>query len=181
MTTIIGIKHQGGATLIADRRALFGSRPEALAEPKVFQAGDALIGVSGNLRTLQALKVGLQPRCKYAEETALQYITSHLVPLIRLTLSEQMVMSDDGPNEYIIACDGQIFIVSDNGAVTTAARGFDAIGSGEAYALGAMAAGDPDGDYKRRLWRAMTVAATLDVHTGAPFEFFELPNAKRAR
>jgi ATP-dependent protease HslVU (ClpYQ) peptidase subunit len=171
MTTIIALEVDGGAHVIADRRAVVsGGRIETLAEPKVFTAGDALIGIAGSLRALQALKIGLKPRLMTPDEAPLHYVTSALVTDIRLALMEQMA-DGDAAQDALAVVDGRIFVIGLDGSVTAATRGYDAIGSGERYALAAMRAYRTLTDPKLRLWRAMEEAAEFDLYTGGPFDY----------
>lgn len=182
MTTIIGMKTETGVLLIADRRAMDGSRCGVLSEPKVFASGAALIGFSGTLRSLQALKSGLNLRDRQPGETPLQYLTGVLVTEIRLALHDRMV-TEETPSEMIVACGGELFVVTSDGSVLAPHRGYDAIGSGQDYALGAMYVIRHLTDARLRLWKAMEAAAEFDGYTGAPFEYFELaaPEKENAR
>lgn len=175
MTTIIGIKTESSVLLIGDRRATDGTRYGVLSEPKVFRVGDALIGYSGTLRSLQALKCGLQLRARQDGESPLQYLTGLLVTEMRLTFHDRMI-TDDAPGETIVACGGELYVITTDGSALAPHRGYDAIGSGQDYALGVMYANRHIVDPRLRLWKAMEAAAEFDSYTGGPFEYFELAN-----
>lgn len=178
MTTIIGMKTEKGALLVADRRANVSGRSETLAEPKVFPAGELLIGYSGTLRAAQALRHHLSLRERAKGETPMQYVAGFVAGEIMVTLAHHVGKSDDRA-EVIVACGGEIYVIYSEGSVVAPSRGYDAIGSGQDYALAAMYANRHMADPRLRLWKAMEAAAEFDLYTGTPFEFFELAASEK--
>lgn len=137
-----------GRTLAADRRVCYGNEYHTLAHPKIRRTQDGrLIGASGH---------GI--RCN-------QFM-DWLTDPTAAPLPEWQDDEDDAVNALEIAPGGRVYVWASHGRDEHAA-GPMALGSGEQYALGAMAFG-------ASATEAVRIASRFDISTGAPADFLTL-------
>lgn len=178
MTTIVGIEYQGGVLIAGDRRACLGNQLETLDQPKVFRFNNAVIGVAGTLLVRQEIERALSDLA-YIYKAKQQQPIVKIAHVIREVMSDATLTDLDRQAEFLVSIDGKLYVVTSDGAYLRATRGYAAIGSGAAYALGAIRglhhAPDFDGCSDRAcLIVALETAAEFDSGTGAPFDFLTL-------
>lgn len=153
MTCIVGIEHQGKVWMGADSAYSDGRLQGLLAadSPKIWRAGAHVVGVAGSARVADILRFQMT----WPEPPArglLGYVVRFVVPKIRTALRRggRMQQEHDHQGGYgaeggdvsnmaiMLAVNGKLFTIEDDFQVNHARGGYDAIGSGEPVALGAL-------------------------------------------
>ena len=173
MTTIIGIQHQDSCTLIADNRVTDESgriytHPEM---EKLTEVGAFIIGGSGEVSPCDiAQHLWKAPNPTAAErKDVYHFMISRAMPSLRECLKangynfDEAQEKDSGARfQFLIACNGQLFDVDSDLAVMRSSDGIYGVGSGAAYAIGALHAG-------AKPMKAMEIAARLTAFTSGPY------------
>lgn len=165
MTTIIAVHDEKGTKFAWDSQTTWQGRGMTGAD-KVFRNGPVVFGAAGSARTLDVLKyMDIPSRDEHnpAYDTE-RWVIRKLVPAIVKELKDvgAAYISDsqvDTEGSLIIAVDDVVGYLSSNLAFVQEGHGLYGVGSGSAYALGALAAGlSPK--------KAVQVAAAFDLYTG---------------
>ncbi len=217
MTCIVAIKDgHGGVVMGADSAVSAGDMVQQLAVPKIVQVGEMLIGGAGELLPIQRILTGFRPpRQKPAQKDAYVFMVQEMVPALSRFFNGPSRGErsrggkrkrhrncdvhdhhdhdrDDDPNmTLIVAYRGKIFVVSFDGAVVEVARNYIAIGSGQMFAYGALAALELAGiddqvPAPKRALIALEAAATFSSSVQGPYllmgdsESLKDPPAKKA-
>jgi len=170
MTTIIGLQAKTSCLLVADSRVTDDSG-RTYTHPtmaKITKRGKFLIAGAGTTQPCDIVQhVWRPPTLTPASYKDLyHFMISDVVPSIRATLSANGYTPDKESEEpdfiFLIAIGGTIFELDDTLSVLLRDDGIYGIGSGSAYAIGALQAG--------ATWRqAMQIAAKNNVFTAPPF------------
>jgi hypothetical protein len=169
MTTIIGIESDHAATIMADNRVTDDSgkiygHPDVV---KVTKTGQYLIAGSGEVLPCDIAQHSWKPPrvTVLAQKNLYKFMVSKVMPSLRKCLKDNGY-NFDGEGEdrfqFLIAVCGQIFEVDDDLGLTKTANGIYSIGSGSAYALGALAAG-------ATMKQAMEISSELTAFTSGPY------------
>lgn len=185
MTTIIGITHKDGVLMAADRAAFLGTQRETLTEPKIIRFNNVLIGVAGTLLVFQRVKANIINPPSYR---GVNHVYKDIAEVSRNIATTMKTAPQHEQNaEFLVAIDGKLYTVLSDGTYLEAQRGYAAIGSGAAYALGALRVYGGDGDVKwsltasqMRAEKALETASEFDMGTGAPFDFITLETESEA-
>lgn len=170
MTTIIGIQEKNSCLLVADSRVTDdGGRTYTHSTmAKITKRGKFLIAGAGTTQPCDIVQHVWRPPTPTpaAYKDLYHYMIAEVVPSIRATLSVNGYVPDKESEEpdfiFLIAIGGTIFELDDTLSVLLRDDGIYGIGSGSAYAIGALQAGAN--------WRqAMNIAAKNNVFTAPPF------------
>lgn len=207
MTTIIGIQGDGYAVICADSRISsqadgsyqIGTLREGSS--KLAQNGKYIIGAAGDVRAINILQHVFQPPAPPPNTTGKnldQFFTAKFIPTLRECFESQGYavpdredkehMAEQG-SSIIVAVNGTIYVVESDYSWSSEASGLYALGSGSAYALGAMQVLVRNRKLNSQLarsyaLRALAVASKYDSGTGAPYHTFiqaEKVSAKRRK
>lgn len=174
MTTVIAVRTPEGVTFAHDTQATAGAEKIQGIE-KVFYRDGVVFGFAGNVRVLNVLKHQLQiptgkRRRKVPQDEG--WIVGALVPAIQKVLEKAKVLEDFQSG----ASGAPMSLIVSTGAVTGYLDGdFSfcgtelsewAIGSGGAYAQGALMAGAGPRE-------AVEIAASIDAFTGGDIKVIE--------
>lgn len=167
MTTIIGIQKEDHSILIADSRVTddSGRTYSHPVSTKITKNGDFLIAGAGVTQPCDIIQhIWKQPSTPPKKlKDIYPYMISEVMPSMRTTLSTNgYVHEKDNEFIFLISVGGFLFEIDETLSVLMREDGIYGIGSGAAYALGAIHAG---ADWKK----AMQIAANNDVFTSAPF------------
>lgn len=197
MTTIIGIQGDGFAILCADSRISsvdddgFVSRIQTMPSgvSKISQLGNLLIGVAGDIRAINLISYAFQPpqpainlRGRKLDE----FITNKFIPSLRECFDsngysppprESSEHLAEHGSEMLVVVNKTIYQIDNDYAWCLEASGVHAIGTGAQYALGALSALMPVGQFsftvaKKHITRAMAITSKYDPHTGSPYVVF---------
>lgn len=166
MTTIIGIDDMRDCELVADSQTSSDNRPYRHHQlGKLVRRGDYIIGAAGSGLACDLTQYVWSP-LPYDGTDPAHFVRSQLVPDLRSTLDSndwQTNVDKDETLQLLIAVAGCIFQVESDFTVLMRSDGLYAIGSGAAYAIGALEAGASPNE-------ALQIAARNDIYTGLPGE-----------
>lgn len=205
MTTIAGIQGDGFAVLGSDTRiSSFGGDGSAYqysnlgpGMSKIAANGKYLIGAAGDVRAINILHHVYQPpvvapTLKGKKLDA--FITGKVIPSLRQCFDTHGYSppEKDSARDHraeqdsviVLVVNATIYNIENDYAWTTEASGFYACGSGSSYALGALNALSTGQGFslhqaKQAVIKALSIAAKLDPHTGAPYHTFTQQEAEK--
>jgi ATP-dependent protease HslVU (ClpYQ) peptidase subunit len=175
MTTIIGIEYEDKSVIVADSR-ITDDGGKVYSHPlmkKIAQRGALLIAGAGEVSPCDiAQNIWIPPMFTAKDKKdPYRYIIVKAMPSLRKCLIDNGYNFDEPHDkakeglrfQFLIAVGGELFDVDQDLAVMKSEDGFYAIGSGGAYALGALYAGAD-------AIAAMEVAARISAYTAAPYD-----------
>lgn len=180
MTCVIGLVTDGHVIMGADSASVSGWTVRKTRLPKVFShQGVFVIGYTTSFRMGQILRWHLEVPLQEPEQSDLEYMVTVFVKAVRSVLKEHgFAKLDDNVEtggEFLVGYRGCLYEVCSDFQVNEHADGFDAVGCGESFALGAMKALDGVGlSPQLRVMRALEVAAHFSGGVCEPFKVMEL-------
>lgn len=197
MTTIVGVQGDGYVVLGTDSRIStldsdgYVSRVNTMSSniSKVCQISGMLIGIAGDVRAINLVSHSLQvspPSASLKGKKLDEYITNKFIPSLRSCFEangyspphkESSEHIAEQGSELIVAVNSFIYQIDNDYAWTTDANGLYSIGSGEQFALGAMAVlfsskNQTVASAKKNCLTALSIAAKFDPHTGYPYQAY---------
>ncbi len=169
MTTIIGIRHEGGVLMAADRQVSGWYEQNTLRHAKMFERNNMLIGVCGTLRVAQLIQYHMTLRAMYENETPMSFLTGAFSDALS-EVTEKYKVADGANYGGLLALKGELYTFDYTKTVCQAVHGYEADGSGASIARGALAATEVIRDLDVRAQRVMEIAARHDLYTSAPFD-----------
>jgi ATP-dependent protease HslVU (ClpYQ) peptidase subunit len=168
VTTIIGIQEDNGCLIAADSRTTAdGGRPFThSAVTKITKRGKFLVAGAGSVMPCDTIQHLWKPPAVPNRKDLFGFIVQEVVPSMRQCLKEAGYVQDkedqDDGFQFLVAIHGVIYQIDDSYAAYMRDDGIYGIGSGSAYAIGALQAG--------ATWRqAMQTAVKNDIYTQQPF------------
>jgi ATP-dependent protease HslVU (ClpYQ) peptidase subunit len=172
MTTIIGLQYDDHAFLAADSQVTDGDRPfRHKLVSKIVQRGPYVISCAGEDQPIDILQHIWKPLPipASAKKDLFHFVVAEVMPSMRKCLTENGYVfpltyedADERGFDALLVVNGTIFQFSNWMAVIMRDDGIYGIGSGSAYAIGAIENG--------ATWqKAMQSAAKNDIYTSAPF------------
>jgi len=190
MTTIIAVQGDGWCVVGWDSR-ISNVDDEGRSEihtlgdsaKKVVQNGPWFLGAAGDLRAINILAHGFTPpapRQTISNALLDKFVANEFIPSLRETLEKAGYAPTQkefpGKAEFeseVVACvNGRVYVIDGDYSWMSDASGLYSIGSGSAYALGALTAtgvGRTVGSARNAVMKALSVASKFDPGTGAPF------------
>ena len=178
MTTIIGLEHKDRCFIVADSQTTDAdgriyTHPEV---KKISESGMFLIAGSGETLACDIAQHIWEPPVptKQDREDLYHFMIVKAMPSLRKCMSENGYNFDE-PHErskdglrfqLLLSVGGEIFDISDDLSVCRSGDGIYGIGSGSAFAIGALHAG-------AKPQKAMDIAATVTAFTAGPFQTVE--------
>ena len=176
MTTIIGVEYKDHCVIMADSRVT-DDDGRVFSHPvmrKIANLGDVIIAGSGEVAPCDVAQNLWVPPTVTAKDKKdpYRYMITKAMPSLRKCLVENGYNFDEPKDkgdtqsrfQFLIAVGGELFDVDEDLAVMKSDKGFYAIGSGGAYALGALYANAEPGE-------AMKIASEISAFTSPPFAF----------
>lgn len=181
MTCIVGITN--GKKVMLGGDSFSGNSYVATkdCQKKVFKFDKIVLGSSGSWRGLQILAIkGIPLLTKSIKPEA--YIVNKLVPCLRKLYKEEgRLKSKEGLDEqeevYLIGFNGRLFTIQADFSFTENDCGYDAIGCGASYAMGALWVTHKFKHiktFKDRLLFALHASAEFSPFVREPFNFVEV-------
>lgn len=198
MTTIIAIQGDGFAAVSVDSRIStideggFASQITTLGPGscKVAKNGKYLLGAAGDMRAINILHHAFQPPVPPLGTKGSkldQFITTKFIPALRTCFEVQGYAAPETDTSshiaehastILVVVNGSIYVVDGDYSWTSDNSRVYALGTGSAYALGAMSAivskksDITTAQAKTMTLRALKIAASFDPYTGGPFTTF---------
>jgi len=177
MTTIIGIEYDDKSVIIADSRVT-GDDGRIYSHPimrKISKRGAILIAGAGEVAPCDiAQNIWVPPAFTQKDKKdPYRYLVAKAMPSLRKCLTDNGYSFEydkkDGMRfQFLISVGGELFDIDEELTVIKSDDNLYAIGSGGAYALGALFAGAEP-------MKAMEIASQLSAYTFPPFYIEEQP------
>ena len=170
MTTIIGIEYEDSCFLVADSQTTDDSG-KIYSHPdvqKIAERGSFLVAGSGEVLPCDVAQHIWEPPTptKKDRENLYHFMIAKAMPSLRKCLTDNGYNFDESKNEsrfqFLITVCGEIFDIDQELCVSRSKDGMYAVGSGAAYALGALYAGADAHE-------AMEIAAKITAYTAGPY------------
>jgi ATP-dependent protease HslVU (ClpYQ) peptidase subunit len=172
MTCVVGLVDKKTVYIGADSASVSGWTSRITRLPKVFRRGPFLIGYTTSFRMGQLLEHALQVPDQGAETNDRRFLVTVFAEHVRSLLKERGVAKIEANTEsggqFLVGYRGHLYSVQSDFQVNEMADGFDAVGSGAEYALGALAA-LPTTKPIPRLKRALAISAHFNMGVSPPF------------
>ena len=192
MTTIIGLQGDGFSVMCTDSRILsvdgdgFSTNIQTLPSnmSKIANVGPYLIGVAGDVRAINLIShafVPPQPTPAMRGKKLDEFITVKFIPALRecfdingySTPSKDASHIAEHGSVLLLSINRTIYQIDNDYAWATDSSGIYAIGSGAAYAMGALSILCPKvptiTQAKRYVVKALATACKYDPHSGHPY------------
>ncbi|MCA1807739.1 MAG: hypothetical protein LC687_07820, partial [Actinobacteria bacterium] len=178
MTIIAGYTTGKHVWLGADSLASNGYTGVNYRDSKVFRNGPFLIGVTGSIRVSQVLRYKFSPGQPPADDSGLmRWMVNDFIDEFRECLDEAGCLRKDSEveegGEFLVGYGRHLFHIESDFQVGNPSTIYDAAGSGEDLALGAISAAiDYGADYGRPdklLVVAMEAASRFSVSCSGPY------------
>jgi len=177
MTCIIGLVHGGSVYIGGDSAAVAGWVDTRTTLPKVFRTGEFLIGFTTSFRMGQLLQYQLRVPEQDKTIGKVEFIITVFVPAVMAVLKDHAFATIENNTEtggqFLVGYKGSLFEVGSGFGVTVPPAGMGAVGCGEEFAIGAMAASEglPP---KQRIKNALKIVARYSGGVSGPFCIEEL-------
>ena len=170
MTTIIGLQYDTNCFIVADSRTTDDSGYIYSHQDvkKIAELGSFLVAGSGEVLPCDIAQHIWQPPVptKKDRQDLYHFMIATAMPSLRKCLSSNGYNFDEPRTEsrfqFLIAVCGEIFDVDQELSVSRNEEGIYAVGSGAAYAIGAIHAGAD-------AYEAMEIAAKVTAFTAGPY------------
>ena len=178
MTCIVGIESEGAVYMGCDSAGV-GGYYDMLIEtgPKVFHTGRFLIGFTSSFRMGQILQYQLSVREQGRAETNRAYMILAFAEAVRELMKShgyaRVEYNEESGGCFLVGYRGELYVVEGDYAVLRRTDGFDAVGCGQPYALGALGVLDKTSP-RDALEKALDAAAHFSAGVRGPFHFEEL-------
>ena len=163
MTTIIGQQWSWGCEIAADGRTTSDGRPfTGSAMVKVVARGEYILAAAGGGAACDWVTHAWKPPA-FKGTDVYEFLVSSFSPHLQKSLNTngfQPSKDEDGVS-LLVAVAGYVFQIESDGTVLQDVGGLYGIGTGSAFALGALEAGAD-------LPEAFDIAARFDIYTSPP-------------
>lgn len=172
MTCIVGMIDKGHVFIGADSAAVAGWTRRKTQLRKVFRRGPFLIGYTTSFRMGQLLEHQLEVPKQSDKESDMSFMVNRFIEATRGLLKERgftkIESNNESGGEFLVGYRGRLYSIASDFQVGEMAEGFDAVGSGSDFALGAMTALGHLTP-KRRIIRALEIASEYNMGVCGPF------------
>ena len=170
MTCIVGLEHDGVVTIGGDCAAVEDSRLTRYTEPKVFHLGDYLIGFCDSFRMGQLLQHRLKPPKQLVDDDFAHMCTTFIDSVRKVFHQGGFAKASEGEEVggvFLVGYRGVLYCIDSDHHVGRSMLGYEAIGCGDAFALGSLAS--TSGDPVARVQMALYAAALHSTSVCEPF------------
>lgn len=180
MTCIVGLEQDGKVYMGGDSAATSNKNLQLSDTPKVFRKQKLLIGYTWSFRMGQVIQYAAAfPKLK-EHSGNYAYLVKSFVPFLRTAFKDagwlEVEKSREEGGQFLVGIRGELFEITSEFAVLRMMDGFNAVGSGFYYALGALRIleNNVDKDPITKVGLALETAAYFSMTVSAPFIFEEL-------
>ncbi len=172
MTCIVALEFENKVFMGGDSAAVSGWDIQVTAEPKVFRLGEFLIGYTSSFRMGQLLRYNLAIPENTDGDDDMKYLVTKFIPAVRECLKSGGFARVDNNQEsggfFLVGYRGKAYVVNSDFQITRMVNGFVAVGCGENYALGALAAMQIEYP-ETAILRALEIAGMFSNGVCAPY------------
>lgn len=172
MTCVVGLVDKGTVYIGVDSAAVQGWTRRKSKVAKVFRRGPFLIGYTTSFRMGQLLQHHLDVPPQEAAQDDVAYLVTHFIEKARALFKEKgfakVESNTEKGGQFLVGYKGRLYSVESDFQVGEHEDGYDAIGSGADFALGALAALTRLKPTER-ITRALEIAAHFNMGVCAPF------------
>lgn len=184
MTCVVGLVNKGTVYIGVDSAAVQGWTRRTSRVAKVFRRGPFLIGYTTSFRMGQLLQHHLDVPPQEAGQDDVAYLVTNFIEKARALFKDKgftkVEANTEKGGQFLVGYRGRLYTVESDFQVGEHEDGYDAIGSGADFALGAMAA-LPRLSPRARVTRALEIAAHFNMGVSGPFAIATLDRPRRAR
>lgn len=177
MTCVVGLVTKGRVYVGVDSAAVSGWTRRQSNLPKVFRRGPFLIGYTTSFRMGQILQHQLDVPNQAADQTDMAYMVNTFIEGARKLFKERgftkVESNKEKGGQFLVGYRGRLYSIESDFQVGEMSDGYDAVGSGSDFALGAMAA-LPKLSATRRIRKALDIAAHFNMGVSPPFHIRSL-------
>lgn len=172
MTCVVGLVNKGTVYIGVDSAAVQGWTRRTSHVPKVFRRGPFLLGYTTSFRMGQLLEHHLAVPEQAEGQDDMAFMVTEFIEKVRALLKEKgfskVEQNTEKGGQFLVGYRGQLYTVESDFQVGKHGEGYEAVGSGADFALGAMHA-LPHLPPTRRIRKALEVAAHFNMGVSAPF------------
>lgn len=184
MTCVVGLVDKGTVYIGVDSAAVQGWTRRRSLVTKVFQRGPFLIGYTTSFRMGQLLQHHLDVPPQEPGTDDVAYLVTHFIEKARALFKEKgftkVEANTEKGGQFLVGYQGRLYSVESDFQVGESEEGYDAIGSGADFALGAMAA-LPRAKPRERITKALEIAAHFNMGVCGPFSIASLAGPRSRR
>lgn len=182
MTCIVAVEDPNGKVYMgADSCSYYQGRVQESRIEKVFKPKKSpqfLIGCSPSFRLMQLLKYQLEVEANNTYLDNEEYLVAILVPALKKLFDQNGLTRIDQNVEYgdtfLLGFKGTIYKIDSDFQINSSTVGFQALGSGEEFALGSLFTTAYYENTKHRVEIALQAAARFCASVSEPFSIYEL-------
>lgn len=173
MTVIIGLVENDTLYMGGDSAVAWGWRKDVISDRKVFTNGPFLIGIAGYVRFANILRYQLAFDPQSEDLTDYEYMVRSFAEGVRkagkeLGYSRVKENEEQHGSMALIGYKQKLYELGSDFSILTNATGLMAIGVGEEFALGAMAA-MPERKAETRILKALSIAGRYSMGIAEPY------------
>lgn len=173
MTCIVGIVENGKVWMGADSAGVSSDCVQINKETKVFRKEEFIIGCTTSFRMIQLIKYRFKPPTHKRDVDVMEYMATSFIDTLRQCFQSGGFLHEDkgviSGGSFLVGYKGRLFSIQSDFQVFESADEFDACGSGESYALGALCAMDWTLPAEVRLKNSLVAACHLSTGVRPPF------------
>lgn len=135
MTCIVGIENQGKVYIGGDVQGSSANHKIIHTQPKVFSRNGVIFGYTSSYRFGQLIEHEVKDPFSPPKNDVYRWLVTCLIPSIKMTL-ESNGYTEGGT--CLIGVHDELWRMENDFSVLRSVRGYDSVGSGNEYALGAL-------------------------------------------
>lgn len=178
MTCIVGLVDSGQVWLGGDSAASGGYSLTVRADPKVFTIGAFVMGFTTSFRMGQLLRYQFTPPLHDPAKDTFTYMVADFVEGVRTCLKNggytRVESNVERGGQFLVGYQGRLFTVESDFQIGESLAGYDAVGSGQDLALGALYATSASPPAER-IQIALQAASEFNSAVRGPFTVVTTP------
>lgn len=173
MTCIVGVAEQGSVWIGGDSAGVAGWVLAVRKDAKVFTRGPMVFGFTTSFRMGQILRYSLHIPDHRESLPVEEYMATLFVDAVRTALKEggyaEKQHSRESGGTFLVGYQGRLFQIGEDYQVGESTHGFDAVGSGNEIALGALWQSRESSNPQDRILDALGAAEQFCASVRGPF------------
>ena len=177
MTCIVGLLYKKCVYLGGDSAGVSGLDLTVRADQKVFKNKGFIFGFTSSFRMGQLLRYKLEippPPVSQTSEAVYRYMVTEFIDSVRTCLKDGGCAKNDKSGGeiggvFLVGYQNRLFSIDSDYQVGIPSAGYDAVGCGDAYALGSLFSSQKEKNAQKRIKLALEAAAHLSGGVCPPF------------